>query len=129
MAGNTIKTSSFFCFQMNLSGSYSLFVRLVGWLVLWHIKSYLSEFLMQSWMSFFLSFRVFGLLTSFLLLYKQCFGRCVLRPSSGDSCRILPGTSNHVLYLIHGVACFDTVNHNPVQVLSIPELLFAGSHD
>ena len=26
---------------------------------------------------------------------------------------------NHVLYLIHGVACSDSVNHNRVQVLSI----------
>ena len=31
----------------------------------------------------FLSLRVFGLLSSSLLLFPQCFGRYVLRPSSG----------------------------------------------
>ena len=41
----------------------------------------------------------------------------------------LHGTSNYVLYWIHGVACSDSVNHNRVQVLSIPVLLLACSQD
>ena len=32
----------------------------------------------------------------------------------------LHGTSNYVLYWIHGVTCSDFVSHNRVQVLSIP---------
>ena len=35
----------------------------------------------------------------------------------------LKGTSNLVLYLINGVASSDCINHNWVQVLSIPVLL------
>ena len=35
----------------------------------------------EAW--WFLSFRVFGLLSSSLLLFPQCFSRWVLRPSSG----------------------------------------------
>ena len=35
----------------------------------------------EAW--WFLSLRVFGLLSSSLLLFPQCFGRYVLRPSSG----------------------------------------------
>ena len=41
----------------------------------------------------------------------------------------LDGTSNYFLYRIHGVACSDSVNHNQVQVLSIPVLLLACSLD
>ena len=41
----------------------------------------------------------------------------------------LHGTSNYVLYWIHGVTCSDFVNHNRVQELSIPVLLFAYSQD
>ena len=67
----------------------------------------------------FLKFWIFGLLSSFLLLYSQHFGRYVLRPF-----RLFPvdlgslhGTSNH------GDRGFDSVNHNQLQVLSIPILL------
>ena len=35
----------------------------------------------------------------------------------------LHGTSNHVFYLIHGVTCSDSINHNQVPVLSIPVFL------
>ena len=35
----------------------------------------------------------------------------------------LHGTSNYVLYWIHGVTCSDSVSHNRVQVLRIPILL------
>ena len=38
-------------------------------------------------------------------------------------------TSNHVFYLIPGVTCSDSINHNQVQVLSIPELLLAWSQN
>ena len=41
----------------------------------------------------------------------------------------LHGTSNYVLYSIHGVACSDSVSHNRVQLLSIPVLLLACSQD
>ena len=46
----------------------------------------------EAW--WFLSFRVFGLLFSSLLLYFQHFGHCVLRPSSGISCRTREPTRN-----------------------------------
>ena len=46
----------------------------------------MSEFLRQSLMNF-LSFRVFRLLSSSLLLYSQHFGWCVLWLSSGVFCR------------------------------------------
>ena len=38
-------------------------------------------------------------------------------------------TSNHVLYLIYGVAYTDSVNYNRLQVLSIPVLLLTRSQD
>ena len=41
----------------------------------------------------------------------------------------LHGTSNYVLYWIHGVASSDSVSHNQVQVLDIPVLLLACSQD
>ena len=41
----------------------------------------------------------------------------------------LHGTSNYVLYWIHGGRRFDSVGHNRVQVLSIPVLLLACSED
>ena len=41
----------------------------------------------------------------------------------------LHGTSNYVLYWIHGVASSDSVSHNRVQVLSIPVLLLVSSQD
>ena len=39
----------------------------------------------------------------------------------------LRGTSNHVLYLVHGVACSDSINQ--VQVSSIPGLLLTCSQN
>ena len=64
----------------------------------------------------------FGLLSSSLLLFPQRFARYVLRTSAGV-CRTrnLHVTSNYVLYWNHGVACYDSVYHNRVQGLSIPE--------
>ena len=41
----------------------------------------------------------------------------------------LHGTSNYVLYWIHGVLCSDSVSYNREQVLSIPVLLPACSQD
>ena len=49
----------------------------------------------------FLSLRVFGLLSSYLLLLPQRFGRYVLRPSSGI-CQTREPSRNFVLYWIHG---------------------------
>ena len=42
----------------------------------------------------FLSFRVFRLLSSSLLLYSQHFAQCILRPSSGVSCWTQEPTQN-----------------------------------
>ena len=42
----------------------------------------------------FKSFRVFGQLSLSLLLYSKCFDRCVLRPSTGISCRTREPTRN-----------------------------------
>ena len=41
----------------------------------------------------------------------------------------LYGTSNYILYWIHGGAYSDSISHNWVQVLSIPVLLLACSED
>ena len=41
----------------------------------------------------------------------------------------LHGISNYILYLIYGVTCSDSVNHNRVQVLCILVLLLACSQD
>ena len=41
----------------------------------------------------------------------------------------LHGTSNYVLYWIHGVTCSDSVCHNRTEVLSIPVLLLACNQD
>ena len=57
----------------------------------------------------FLWLRVFGLLLSSLLLFLQHFDRYVLRPFSG--------------------ICRTSINHNRVQVLSIPVLLLTCSQD
>ena len=54
----------------------------------------------EAW--WFLSLRVFELLSSSLLLFPQRFGRYVLRPSSGVCWTREPtGTSNYALYWIH----------------------------
>ena len=93
----------------------------------------LSEFRRQSLM-IFLSFRVFGLLSS-SALYSQHFGQCVLLPSSGVFCQIQESTQNFKPYPLFNpqggerVACLDSVNHNQVRVLSIPVLLRAYSQN
>ena len=73
----------------------------------------------------FLSLRVFRLLSSSLLLFPQYFGQYVLLLQVFVELRNLPGTSNYILYWIHGVTCSDSVSHNRVKVLSIPVLLLA----
>ena len=68
--------------------------------------------------SWFLLFRIFGLLfSSFFLIFTT------YRPSSDFYCR------NTYLILSTGVNCSDFINHNRLQVLSIPVLLFACSQD
>ena len=52
-----------------------------------------------------LSLRVFGLLSSSLLIFPQRFGWYVLWPSSGV-CRTRKLTPNYVLYWIHGDRLF-----------------------
>ena len=76
----------------------------------------------------FLSLRVFGLLSSSLLLFPQRFGRYVLRPSSGV-CRTMTELRTTSFIETTGVACSDSVSHNRVQVLSIPVLLLVCSED
>ena len=81
--------------------------------------------------SWFLSLRVFGLLSSSLLLFPQRFSRYILWPSSGV-CRTRGtytelGTTSFIEST--GVTCSDSISHNRVQVLSIPVLLLACSQD
>ena len=77
----------------------------------------------EAW--WFLSLRVFGLLSSSLLLFPQRFSQYVLQPFS-DVCRTRETfTELQTTSFIEstGVACSDSVSHNRVQVLSIPEVL------
>ena len=79
----------------------------------------------------FLSLRVFGLLSSSLLLFPQRFGRYV-HPSSSGVCRtrgIYTELQTGFFNESTGVVCSDPVSHNRVQVLSIPILLLACSQD
>ena len=78
----------------------------------------------------FLSIRVFGLLSSSLLLFPQRFDRYVLRY---DLLQVFVelgnrhGTSSFIEST--GGACSDCVSHNRVQVLSIPVLELACCQD
>ena len=54
-------------------------------------------FIYQRVLGFFLSLRVFGLLSSSLLLFPQRFDRCVLQPSSGV-CRTRKPSRNFELH-------------------------------
>ena len=68
-----------------------------------------------------LSLRAFGLLSSSLLSFPQRFGRY-----SSGVCRTRElRTMSFIESTL--VACFDSVSHNRVQVLSIPILLLACS--
>ena len=79
--------------------------------------------------------RLFGLLSSSLLLYSQCFGRCALRHffrcflSNSEltfrtrelSCRNRESSRNfelNPLFNITGVDCSHSVNHDRIQALS-----------
>ena len=65
----------------------------------------------------FLSLRVFKLLSSSLLLFPLHFGLLQVFVEVGN----LHGTSTFIEST--GVACSDSVSHNRVQVLSIPVLI------
>ena len=67
----------------------------------------------------FLSLRVFGLLSSSLLLFPQRFGRYVLRLSSGVG-RTHEPTRNSELRPLLNPRELPVLSHNRVQVLSIP---------
>ena len=72
----------------------------------------------------FLSLRIFGLLSLSLLLFPQCppaFFRCLSNSGTYTEIR----TTSFIEST--GVASFDSVNHNRVQVLSIRVLLLACS--
>ena len=62
--------------------------------------------------------------SSSLLLFPQRFSQYVFWPSSGV-CQTWEPTWNFELQ----VACSDSMNHNQVQVLSIPVLLLACCQD
>ena len=83
----------------------------------------------EAW--WFLSLRVFGLLSSSLLLFPQRFSRYVLLPSSGVWSNWGTFMELRTTSFIEsmGVVCSDSVSHNRVQVLSIPVLLLACSQD
>ena len=77
----------------------------------------------EAW--WFLSLRVFGLLSSSLLLFwLKClstFFRCLSNPGTYTELWTMSFIEST------GVACSDSVSHNWVQVLSIPVLLLACS--
>ena len=79
----------------------------------------------------FLSLRVFGQLSSSLLLFPQRFGRYVLRSSSGVCRTREPSQKFELRPLLNpqGVACSDSVSHNRVQVFSIPVVLLTWGQD
>ena len=71
--------------------------------------------------------RVFGLLSSCLLLFPQRFGRYVHQPFSGV-CQTRKPTRNFELCPLLNPqwgSSSDSVSHNRVRVLSIPVLLLA----
>ena len=67
----------------------------------------------------FLSLRLFGLLSSLLLLFSKRFGRYVLRPSTGVFRTRWPLRNLELrpLLIPRVVACYDSVSHNRVQVI------------
>ena len=81
----------------------------------------------------FLSFRVFGLISSSLLWYSQPFGWCILRPSWCVSCRIWKPIQNfeqNPLFNLCGVLdCSNSDNHKRIQVLSYSKYFFNDSKD
>ena len=81
----------------------------------------------EAW--WFLSLRVYGLLSSALWLFPQRFGLYVLWPSSGVCRNREPSRNFELRPLLNpgGVTYSDSVSHNLVQVLSIPVLLLACS--
>ena len=96
-------------------------------------KTYKDDSCLNFWdeSGWFLSLRVFGLLSSSLLLFPQRFGRYVFRLFSGV-CRTREPTWNFELRRLlnqRGVTYSDYVSHNWVQVLSILVLLPACCQD
>ena len=87
------------------------------------------EFLRRSWI--ILSFRVFGLLSSSLLLYSQRFGRNVLRQVFLVVLRSLHGTSNHALFVIHGVGvvCSNSCWTSESEFLGVINLVFLHRYE
>ena len=76
----------------------------------------------------FLSLRVFGLLSSSLLLFSQRFGRyvfCGCLSNSGTFTELRTTTFIEST----GFACSETISHDWKPVLSIPVLLLACSQD
>ena len=79
----------------------------------------------------FLSLKVFGLLSSSLLLFSPTFR--LIRPPAFFRCLSNSVTTTELRTMSFtestGVACSDFINYNQVQVLSIPVLLLACSQD
>ena len=78
------------------------------------IYAYIScqNFWDETW--WFLPLRVFGTLSSSLLIFPQHFGRYVLRPLSNSGTFTELRTTSFIETT--GVACSDSVCHNVVQV-------------
>ena len=66
-------------------------------------------------------------MSSSLLLFPLCFSRYVLRPFSNSGTYTELRTTSFIEST--GVTCSNPINHNRVQVLSIPALLLACSQD
>ena len=71
---------------------------------------------------YFLSLRVFGLLSSSLLSFPQRFGQYILWPFPDVCSNLGTFTELWTMSFIEsmGVASSDSISHNRVQVLSIP---------
>ena len=89
----------------------------------------LSKFLRRSWMIF-----IFKGFQTIVFIFMVYFHNVSADMSSGLHQVFVElgnqhGISNYVLYWIRRVTCSDSVNHNRVQVLSIPVLLLTCSQD
>ena len=85
------------------------------------------NFLDEAW--WFLSLRIFGLLSSAFGHFHNVSGNM----SSGLPQVLvkhgnLPGTSNYVIYWIHGVICSDSVSHNLIKVLKNLNMSIGKNH-
>ena len=119
--------STFFSFKLALNPLFQIsFLKLSKYN--WETREWLFLFCFCLFICFFfinfLSLRVFGLLSSSLLLFPQRFG--LMCPPAFFRCLSNSGTFTELrtrsFIEFTGVACSDSVTYNWVQVLSIPVL-------